>query len=357
MEKKEILNELLQNLEKKNFVVYIYTPSIPDNVYSMVVEEIYNVCYFLNNNGFDSKLITGDDETEDSYKIPQFLPTHLQELPHVSPKKETLTIKPEDFIIVPDFFVNVMHQISDYNLPCERIVLFQSQSYMLDSLPPNMSWVNWGFTNVITTTPELKEFLERNSRFNYNIQQYNIGIPDYFKPKTIKKPIIMYYSRDEKPLKKVTKLFFMKYPELGWVLFERVAGEEPYILREDLANRLGEAPVLLWLDSEAGFGTLPLEAMKSGAVVVGLLPEIDKDYVKHNDTAIWSSSYEIIAEQLGIVIKEWLVDNIPDVVYENMKNISSKYTTDEHEKSLVEAFNNILRNKIEKTQNIIKNEK
>jgi hypothetical protein len=342
MNKKDKLIEIFTNIENKSFNVYLYVPSIPETVYSMAVEEIYNICYFLRKNNYNAFLITGEDEKEATYNVPSYLSEELKNLPHLSPKKDNINVTPSDVLIVPEFFVNVMHQISDAKIQCERIVLCQSQTYMLDSLPPNHAWAAWGFNTVLTTSEELKSFIQRNSRINYNIQTYSIGIPDYFKPKRIKKPIIMYFSREDAHIKRLSKIFFMKYPELAWVLFERVQGGENFLTREKLAEKMGEIPALLWLDKDAGFGTLPLEAMKSGAIVVGLLPEFDKEYTKVDDTAIWSSSLEVLAEQLGIVIKEWLADNIPTNVYENMMTVASKYTVENHEKTLVSAFSNIL---------------
>jgi hypothetical protein len=250
-----------------------------------------------------------------------------------------------------------MHQISDAKIQCEKIVLCQSQTYMLDSLPPNHTWAAWGFNTVLTTSQELKDFIQRNSRVSYNIETYKIGIPDYFKPNKIKKPIIMYFSRTDSDIKKVSKMFFMKYPELSWVLFERMQGAEAFISRKELADKMGEIPFLLWLDRDSGFGTLPLEAMKSGAVVIGLVSDLQKPYMKADDTAIWSDSLEVIAEQLGVVVKEWMVDNVPEIVYENMQKISSEYTVENHEKTLIEAFSNINENRKKLIEQLIENEK
>jgi hypothetical protein len=353
MNKLEKLKELFDNIENNNFNIYLYVPSIPETVYSMAVEEIYNICYLLRKNNYNAFLITGEDENESEFKIPLFLREELRSLPHLSPKKDNINVTPNDFLIVPEFFVNVMHQIADAKVQCEKIVLCQSQTYMLDSLPPNHTWAAWGFNTILTTSEQLKDFIQRNSRVNYNIQTYDIGVPDYFKPKKNKKPIIMYFSRNDSDIKRLSKIFFMKYPELSWVLFERVQGSENFLTREKLADKMGEIPVLLWLDKEAGFGTLPLEAMKSGAVVVGMIPEIEKDYTKMDDTAIWSSSLEILAEQLGVVIKEWMVDNIPTVVYENMTKVSERYTSQNNEKTLISAFSNILENRRTLVKNAI----
>ena len=350
MDRIEKLNEILNNINSNSYNVYLYVPSIPDTVYSMAVEEIYRICFFLRKNNYNAFLITGEDEKEPEFKIPVFIPEELRSLPHLSPRKDNINVSVNDVLIVPEFFVNVMHQISDAKIQCEKIVLCQSQAYMLDSLPPNHTWAAWGFNTILTTSEELKNFIQRNSRVSYNIENYKIGIPDYFKSSKIKKPIIMYFSRNDSDIKRLSKIFFMKYPELSWVLFERVQGSEPFITREALAQKMGETPVLLWLDKDAGFGTLPLEAMKSGAIVIGMVPEIEKEYIKENDTAIWSSSIEVLAEQLGIVIKEWLIDNIPTIVYENMEKVSSQYTEENHEKTLIQAFSNIIENR----KNLIK---
>jgi len=357
MDRIEKLNEILTNINSNNYNVYLYVPSIPENVYSMAVEEIYNVCFFLRKNNYNAFLITGEDEKEPEFKIPTFLSEELRNLPHLSPRKDNITVSVNDVLIVPEFFVNVMHQISEAKIQCERVVLCQSATYMLDSLPPNHTWAAWGFNTVLTTSEELKSFIQRNSRVNYNIQTYQLGIPDIFKPKKIKKPIIMYFSRNDADIKKLSKIFFMKYPELSWVLFERMQGGEPFITRDKLAEKMGEIPVLLWLDKDAGFGTLPLEAMKSGAVVVGLMPEIEKEYTKKDDTAVWSNSIEVLAEQLGVIIKEWLVNNIPSVVYKNMEKISNEYTVENHERTLVNAFSNIIENRKTLINQIISNTK
>jgi len=357
MDKIEKLKELLSNVEANNFNIYLYVPSIPENVYSMAVEEIYNICYFLRKNNYNAFLITGEDEKEPEYKIPPYLSDDLRNVPHLSPKKDNINVAPTDVLIVPEFFVNVMHQIFDAKIQCERVVLCQSATYMLDSLPPNHTWAAWGFNTILTTSEQLKEFIQRNSRVNYNIETYKIGIPDYFKPNKIKKPIIMYFSRNDSDIKRLSKIFFMKYPELSWVLFERMQGGEPLITRQELAKKMGETPFLLWLDRDAGFGTLPLEAMKSGAVIVGMIPELEKDYLKVDNTSVWSNSLEVLAEQLGVVVKEWMVDNVPEIVYENMQKISSEYTVENHEKTLIQAFSNIFENRKKLINQTIENEK
>ena len=61
-----------------------------------------------------------------------------------------------------------------------------------------------------------------------------------------------------------------------------------------------------------------------------------------------------------MVIKEWLVDNIPSVVYENMQKITTDYTVENHEKTLISAFSNIVEKRktlIEQTIQNIQNEK
>lgn len=336
-EKIDFLELFKSKIEDKDFTVYLYTPMLETNVYSMAWEEIYNICYFLNESGIKSCLITGDDEKSE-YKIPDYLPDHLKNLTHLSPKKNVIEIKPYDFLIVPEFFTNVMHQLHDKGVNCEKIVLCQSHNYMIDTLPPNNQWVQWGFKNVLTTSPQLEAFIQRNSKNIYDIKTYELGIPDYFKPNEIKKPVILFYSRNINDIKRLSKLFYLKNVELSWILFERLSGVAECVTREELAKRLGETPFLVWLDKDAGFGTLPLEAMKSKTIVLGMLPDVEKNYVNEPETAVWSNSIEILAEQLGFAIKDWLLDNIPDTIYENMTNLANKHTVENHKTTFMNSF-------------------
>ena len=58
MNRLEKLNELLTNVSSNNYNIYLYVPSIPDTVYAMAVEEIYNICLFLRKNNYNAFLIT-----------------------------------------------------------------------------------------------------------------------------------------------------------------------------------------------------------------------------------------------------------------------------------------------------------
>jgi hypothetical protein len=88
-----------------------------------------------------------------------------------------------------------------------------------------------------------------------------------------------------------------------------------------------------------------------------MIPELEKDYLKVDNTSVWSNSLEVLAEQLGVVVKEWMVDNVPEIVYENMQKISSEYTVENHEKTLIQAFSNIFENRKKLINQTIENEK
>ena len=53
----------------------------------------------------------------------------------------------------------MLEQVS--NLPCGKIVLSQSYDYIFETLPPGMSWTDYGFFTCITTNEEQKNFISQ----------------------------------------------------------------------------------------------------------------------------------------------------------------------------------------------------
>ena len=82
----------------------------------------------------------------------------MTSLPHRSIEGENLEISPEDFIVLPEIYGFIMDQIKD--LPCGKIVLTQSYSYVLDTLQPGQSWASLGFLKCITTSEKQKNELD-----------------------------------------------------------------------------------------------------------------------------------------------------------------------------------------------------
>lgn len=330
---KESFNKLK---ERKNKFLFF----VPDSmgVASGAVIEIYTHANVLKKNGLDVYIFSDKDD----YTAPSFLDQDLRSLPHKNLKKSgqnelimDIEIGPEDFLIIPDFFTNIMETTK--KLPCQRIAFVQSCDYLVNSLLPGMRYTNFNIRNVITTSEKLRNFLKEFHGDIYNTKTYKIGIPDYFKPKQFKTPSIGFVVRNAADIHKISRLFFLKYPELQWVAFEDLRG----LSREDFSSKLANSVACLWVDRIASHGTVPLEAMAVGTIPVSLVPDIVPEYVQEN-TGVWVNSIYQLPDLLAKVIKMHLEDAIPDEMYGAMDKMAKNYTQNESEASILKIYEEFL---------------
>ncbi len=313
---------------------------VPDTmgVASAIVIEIYTHANILKKQGYEVYIFCD----KENYEAPSYLDQDLRSLPHKNLKKQgtgemvlNMEISPEDFLIIPDFFSNIMETTK--NLPCKRVAFVQSYDYLINSLLPGMTYNNFSIKDVITTSETLKTFIKEFHGDIYNIKSYKLGIPDYFKVKGIKRPAISFVVRNAADIHKVSRLFYLKYPELRWVGFEELRG----ISREDFATKLGENIACLWIDRIASHGTVPLEAMKSGTIVVGLVPDVNPEYLVEN-SGVWTRSIYQLPDMLARVIKMYLEDSLPQELFDGMKTIADSYSPEISEASIIQVYKGLL---------------
>ena len=346
---KEKLEKLTKSLntiknKKSKFLFCVPTTNQP----SALIYEIYFHIKVLKGMGFDVFALTEDSE----YVIPDYIESELtKDVEHVSMTKSKLSVSPEDFMIIPELFTNIMEQTK--NLPCKRIGLLQSIDFMLNSLIPGVNWKSFGINDVITTSNKLKdlseEFFGKNS---YNIKSYNIGIPDYFnrddKPQ---KPIISVIGRNANEISKIVKLFYSKYPHFNWITFDPMLTKQkpPQPMnRMDFAKRLKGNFAAVWVDRIASFGTFPVECLKSGVIPICLKPDITPEYVlnekgePHENIGYWTTDIYDIPNLINNAISNFLDDNIPDETYDGMAKVVEKYNQENSQKQLVNIYNELI---------------
>jgi hypothetical protein len=332
MEKNSKLEQLynsLNNIKSKAFKVIAFVPDT-QNVASAAVAEIYNFISVLRKEGFDGYILADKRD----YQAPTYLDQELQAIPHLYSEDNNMVVKPEDFIIIPEYFVNIMEQCK--NLPATKIVLAQSYDNIVNGLIGGMTWKNFNIKNVITTSSKISDFIKNLHGDNYDIKEYRIGIPEYFHPENAKTPLITFLSRNNQDIVKVSKMFYLQNPDLTWIMFEDLKGTS----REHFASKLRKSMVTVWIDRLASFGTLPVEAMASGSVVVGLMPEITPEYIHaQSSNGVWVSNIYELPKALGEVVRAAIHKNIPNGLYEDMADTASAYTTKKSNESIINVFN------------------
>jgi len=354
IEKVEKIKLSIDNLKNKKSKFLFFVPESQTPVAS--VYEIYFHATVVKKMGYNVIMLVEKGD----YVSPVWIENSLTEFTHITMSDSKLTVGPEDIMIIPEVYSNIMEQTK--NLPCVRIGLLQSVDYMINGLIPGTDWKSFGINDIITTSQTLKEWVDVYYGINkFNIKTYNIGIPDYFEStETPQKPIISVIGRNPNEISKLVKLFFNKYPQYNWVSFDPMLtkSKPPQTMRRiDFAKRLKENFAAVWVDRISSFGTFPLECMKSGVIPICLKPDIMPDYMIerddknnviniHEDIGIWTNNYYDLPILIGDVLTKYLDDAIKPELYDNMKNLASKYTQENSENELSIIYKEIIDNRI-----------
>ena len=302
------VKQSIQNLRDKQARIYFLVQDTKGNAKASV-RLIYQMAKSLKDNGFNPTIL---HEKADYSGVAAWLDKEYMELPHKAIEGQNLEISPEDFVVIPEVFGYVMDQVKQ--LPCAKIVLTQQYSHMLETLQPGQSWNQFGFMKCITTSNKQKEYIERvmrQSSFDI-IEPY---ITDLFTPKkTPAMPIIGIHTKDQSDAINIIKTFYLKFPQYRWFTFRDLRG----LSEKEFANSLSECFVTAWIDNQSGFGTFPLESMKSNVPVIGKVPDLAPDWMTE-DNGIWITDQTLFADVIADFVQNWLEDNINPVIYEEMK--------------------------------------
>lgn len=320
------------------------------------IYEIYFQATVVKTMGYDVIVMVEKGD----YVPPTWIEKELTDHKHMAMSDPKLTVGPEDIMIIPEVYSNIMEQTK--NLPCLRVGLLQSVDYMMNALIPGTDWTAFGVRDIITTSQTVKEWIYTYYGQKFNVQHYNIGIPEYFEKSSVpQKPIISVIGRNPNEISKFVKLFFTKYPQYSWVTFDPMVtkSKPPQPMRRvDFAKRLQNNFAAVWIDRISSFGTFPLECMKSGVIPICFKPDITPEYMIERDEngtpakivdggGVWTENYYDLPILAGEVLIKFLDDNISPELYEKMDKIAEKYTQENAEKMLVEIYQGFINRRME----------
>jgi glycosyltransferase involved in cell wall biosynthesis len=348
---KQSISRLL-NKESK-FLFFVTTTHVPN----ASTYEIYFHATTLKNLGYEVKILTDASD----YQIPEWIEKELRDIPHQSAEKTKLTVSPEDVLVIPEIFTNVMEQTK--NLPCIRILLLQSVDYLMNSLVHGFSINNFNIKNIITTSKSLKDFVEIFIDKKFEIKINAPAIPDYFyKNNELKRPVISLVGRNANEISKVVKLFYLKYPHFSWVTFDLMYTDSkpPQLMnRKDYAEKLKKNFAGVWIDRISSFGTFPLECMAAGTIPIALVPDIQPEYLfdetgePKENIGIWTNDIYALPTLIGDMITKFLDDSITEDIYEEMKNVAMKYNQKDSAENIKKIYEEFLSERLELLKNAL----
>lgn len=345
MEQENAVKQVLSKVENKNFKVYFFTMDTKGNP-TAGIANIYEHAKVLNENGINAVIL---HEKNDYTGVETWLGSEYANLPHAS-IEEQISINPEDFLIIPEIFSNIMHDVRKYS--CKKIVFSQNYHYILELLAPGAKWSDYGFNDVITTSEVQANYVkELFPMVNTNVVP--LSIPNYFKPsEKPRKPIIGILTREQGDALKIAKAFYLKFPLFKWVTFKEFRG----LSREDFAENLKECCAVVWVDDVAGHGTLPLEAIQCDVPVIAKVPNLITDWMGSkvenpetglsnwvlDDNILWTRDFLDIPQLISQFLNLWLTDEVPQALVDNMNASKDRFTPDLQKEKLLEVYNTLI---------------
>jgi len=322
------VEQSVKNLSEKKSRIYFLCQDTKGNA-KAGVKMIYEMAMSLRKNGFNSIIM---HEKNDYEGVSSWLGEEYMEIPHSSIENQDLKVSPEDFIIIPEVYGHVMEQVSQ--LSCGKIVLCQAYDHMLETLQPGNSWSTYNFVKCITTSEKQKDYInDIMSNVSFDIIQPFIG--EEFSQKTLpSKPIVSIHTREQRDTMKIIKSFYLKYPQYRWITFRDMRGLTP----SEFSDYLKDSFVSIWVDDTSGFGTYPLESMKSKTPVIGKVPNMKPEWL-NDENGVWTYEQNNIHDILAEFIQNWLEDNINDDLYQHgIKTAESYSDKDKFDSTVVALF-------------------
>jgi len=329
------VKQSIQILRDKQARIYFLVQDTKGNARASV-RYIYQMAKTLKDNGFNPIIL---HEKADYAGVVAWLDEEYMSIPHKAIEGQNLEISPEDFLVIPEVFGFVMDQVKQ--LPCAKIVLTQQYAHMLETLQPGQSWNQFGFMKCITTTNKQKEYIERVMR-QASFDIVEPYITSSFEPKSLPAmPIIGVHTKEQTDAVNLIKTFYLKFPQYRWFTFRDLRG----LSEKEFANSLKDCFLSVWVDDHTGFGTFPLESMKSNVPVIGKVPTMAPEWM-NEDNGIWITDQTLLADVVADFIQNWLEDNIKPEMYDEMKKTADKFSDKQKfDLAVVSLFEGYLHNR------------
>lgn len=330
------LEKSINNMKEKTSRIYFVVQDTKGNAKASV-RYIYQMAMALKKNGFNSIIL---HEKPEYYGVSEWLGEEYMTLEHRAIEGTSLEVSPDDLIIIPEIYGFIMDQIT--KLPCGKIVLSQAFDHAFETLQPGQTWSQLGFYKCITTTNKQKELIESVMR-NVSIDVIEPHISDLFvKNQYPPKTIVNIHTREHRDTTNLIKTFYAKFPQYRWITFRDLRG----LTEKEFSEAMKDSFVSIWIDQTSSFGTFPLESMKMGIPVLGLVPDYVPSWM-NEDNGLWVNNKTIIVDVLSDFIQNWLEDNLNPDLFDNMdKTIKTISTLDKFESDTVELFTKMFESRI-----------
>jgi hypothetical protein len=203
-------------------------------------------------------------------------------------------------LVFPEAINGPLVEIARARTPAKKVLYCQAQYYALFNAIPPEEYRTLGFARVACQSAIAKGFLERVLHFD-NVAVIPCFIdPALFHPREKTMQIAAIPKKLPREAAAIHSVFRLKYPELRsipWAIIE----DKP---EREIADIFGRSAIVLSLPFLESFGLVPLEAMASGAIVIGFHGHGALEYAT-SDNGFWfpSDHIEQATDALAHVIR------------------------------------------------------
>lgn len=329
----ERIKKELEKIEDKSFNIWFYTIDTK-GVPSGSLLYIYKLAYGLRELGYNASILYSD---RDFVGVSAWAEKKYADIPHhkvESTNTRTLIdgkpfiVAPSDFLVIPEIYTDIISQTR--NLPCKRIILFQNDEYFTRFIPLGVNPYEYKVTDAIVNTENAEAWVKENlSLMKTHLITPGVSSTMFRKPEKPRKLIVNIVAKDGNDASRILKPFMWKYPKLKWVTFTSL-GNLPQNM---FADALREGIATIWIDEDCSFGYSALEALKTGSIVIGKIPNKLADWMKNGDegltdSVIWFDDYSAVPDLIAQIVSLYLKDEMPEDVYEAINKVENVHTKD-----------------------------
>lgn len=344
----ERIQSEINRIDKNENKIYFFVIDTKGNP-SGSLSYIYNLALLTSKAGYDVTMLHQEDEF---VGVGEWMGEEFAELKHANISKDNTEVSPSDVLFIPEIFAQVMNQTK--KLPCKRIAILQNYNYMVEQMPFSGQWGTFGIHECITNTDENATLIKEVFPYvkTTTIKPFIENI--FGTTEQPKKMIVNIVSKYQEDINKIVKPFYWKFPTFKWVSFRDLRG----FSQERFAEALREAAVTIWVDTDTSFGYSALEAMKSGNIIIAKVPDNKLEWMfneegKLRDCCVWFNDFNTVHKQIASVVRSWTTDKVPEVIYEEGKEVSSLYTKENTEKQFLEYLKGVNENRKKEMNELI----
>lgn len=288
--------------------------------------------------------------------VEEWLGKEYAELPHQNISNTEWSLRPSDFLFIPEALSNFMFQTYKQHVPCKRYVIQHNFNNITEFTPLGVEWKHYGITDFITTS-KIQAHLT-NEAFPYarpHILPPCIS-PIFKKGVEGKKLIVNVIAKRQSDINRIVKQFYWKYPMYKFVSFRDVRG---YSMTK-LAEVLQESPITVWVDEYTPFGYSALAAMRCGSLVIGKVPETIPDWMKDSESlynnGVWVYDINKIPELVSVAVSAFLRGDDEQFTNDDVEMTNTKYTLSEWNENVQSFAENAIKERIDSftgTKNVL----